>query len=420
MIDWLEVLHLVCSILLLVPILFLATEVLAALLPNRTDGALRPSGVRCAVLVPAHDEEAGIAATLASIRGQLRTEDRLLVVADNCTDNTAAVARAAGADVVERFEPGRRGKGFALDHGARALESDPPDVVVILDADCLVRPGALDQLVGAAFRTGQPMQAVYLLEPPSEAGVLARLSAFAFLFKNLVRPRGLARLGLPCLLTGTGMAFPWQVLCQAPLASGNIVEDMQLGLDLACAGHPPQLCLTARVDGVLPSGRAAAFRQRTRWEHGHMLTLLTQAPRLLASAVRRGRPDLLGLALEVSVPPLSVLGLLYVVMASLCFVVRSPLPGLLLGCGGLVAGVAILAAWLRFGRSCLPFTSLLAAPFYILAKIPIYLFFLLRPQRAWVRTQRDLAKPPLGEESALDKGDAPRYPSRPGQENKGP
>jgi cellulose synthase/poly-beta-1,6-N-acetylglucosamine synthase-like glycosyltransferase len=375
------------------PVLVLTTEVLAAFLPARAGSALVPE-VRCAVLVPAHDEETGIAATLTSIKAHLGPQDRLLVVADNCTDRTAEVARSAGAEVIERQDPDRRGKGFALDRGVRALEAAAPDVVVIVDADCLVRPEAIGLLVGEVWRTGRPMQAAYLLDPAPGAGVLSRLSAFAFRFKNLVRPLGLSRLGLPCLLTGTGMAFPWPILKAAPLATGNIVEDMQLGLDLAIAGHPPKLCAQAQVDGVLPSGRDAAFRQRTRWEHGHLHTLLTQVPRLLWAATRHCRPGLLGLALELSVPPLSILALLYVATAILCCLAGWPLPALLLAGGGLVGVGTLLAAWARFGRDCLPFAALLAAPFYVLGKVPILLSFLFRPERAWVRTARDQPAPP--------------------------
>lgn len=392
--EWLEILFLVCSILLLLPVLVLAAEVAAALLPSRTKGAARPSGIRCVVLVPAHDEEAGIKTTLASIQEQLEPQDRILVIADNCSDGTAMVARAVGADVVERVDAERRGKGFALDCGTRALESNPPDVVIILDADCLLRPGAIGQLVAMVMRTSRPAQAVYCMEPPPGAGAVAQLSAFAFLFKNLVRPRGLARLGFPCLLTGSGMAFPWQVLRSAPLASGNIVEDMQLGLDLALAGHPPQLCSDAHVDGVLPSGRDAAFKQRTRWEHGHLRTLLNQVPRLLGSAIRRGRLDLLALALELSVPPLSILGLFYIVTVCLWLIVQPTWPGLVLAGVAIMAMTAFFVAWARFGTKYLPFTSLLAAPFYVLAKVPIYLFFPFRPQKAWVRTLRDPLPPP--------------------------
>jgi len=387
MLAILEILVWCLTALLLVPLLVLLVECLAALLPGRsraftTDTARPP----CAVLVPAHNEAGGIPATLASIQAQLTDEDELLVVADNCTDATAEVARATGATVIERSDAERRGKGYALDFGVRFLEADPPAVVVILDADCAVRAGTLDQLIHAAAATNRPQQAVYLMAAPAGAtGPKQQLSAFAFLFKNLVRPLGLHRLGLPCLLTGSGMAFPWAIIQGMPLATGNIVEDMKLGLDLAVAGQPPQLCPDALVTSELPTSSQAAVKQRSRWEHGHVQTMLTQVPRLLAAGQ-------LGLALELSVPPLSLLflGWATVITAAggLWWLDGSPLPALLLLGAFSAVLLALLACWFQFGRQLLPFTTLLAAPFYILWKVPIYLALIFRPQKAWVRTER--------------------------------
>ena len=263
----------------------LVAELLAALLPARRDADPTNPRPRCAVVIPAHNEEAGIALTLASILPQLAAGDRVLVVADNCTDATATAARAAGAEVVERTDQARRGKGYALDFGVRTLQKDPPAVVVIVDADCVLEPSSLDLLVRKSAVTGRPVQAAYVMEAPRDGGTRAQLAAFLFALKNVVRPRGLSRLGLPCLLTGTGMAFPWNLLDGAPLASGNIVEDMQLGIDVALAGRPPVFCGEARVRSELPASSGAAATQRTRWIHGHLTTLTTQAPRLLAAAV---------------------------------------------------------------------------------------------------------------------------------------
>jgi cellulose synthase/poly-beta-1,6-N-acetylglucosamine synthase-like glycosyltransferase len=371
----------------------LTVECLAALLPGRWPDSA-PSGTRppSVILVPAHDEEGGLPATLAGLRPQLRPGDRLLVVADNCTDRTAAVARAAGAEVVERHDPDRRGKGYALAAGVDALRADPPAVVVVIDADCRVAAGALDRLVSAAAATGRPVQAAYTLDPPPGAGVSDRLSAYAFRFKNLVRPLGLRRLGLPCLLTGSGMAFPWAVLRDAPLASGNIVEDMALGLDLALAGRLPLFEPGAQVSGELPAGRRAARAQRQRWEHGHLQTLLRQVPRLVLAAVRQRRIALLGLAAEVGVPPLSVLVLLWAALTGVTIgwwaAGGAALPAALPLAGGAATLAAALLAWAKFGRAVLPPAALLAAPWYVLGKLPIYLAFLRRPQRAWVRTER--------------------------------
>jgi cellulose synthase/poly-beta-1,6-N-acetylglucosamine synthase-like glycosyltransferase len=383
----------------LVPLAVLAVEALAAVLPGRRSGETAAPRPQCAVLVPAHNEAGGITATLQSILAQLEPEDRLVVIADNCTDRTAETARAAGATVAERTDTERRGKGYALDFGVRFLSETPPVVVVILDADCTLRPGSMDQLVRQAAASGSPRQAIYLMAAPREnPSPKQQLSAFAFLFKNQVRPLGLHRLGFPCLLTGSGMAFPWATIQRVPLASGNIVEDMKLGLDLALAGDPPRLCPEALVISELPSGEQAAVKQRSRWEHGHVRTLLTQAPRLFVASLTQLRPTLLGLALELSVPPLSLLFVLWA--AILAGVVGvwlaggSAAPAIILVGAVLVVLLGILASWAKFGRDRLPFATLASAPFYVLWKVPIYLALVFKPQKAWVRTERSAeAKP---------------------------
>lgn len=387
-----DILLWVLTVIVLLPLTVLIIELLAAVfLPGRSvanDGATRTA---CAILVPAHNEESGISRTIHALQTQLEPDDKLIVVADNCNDGTAEVARAAGATVIERQDPTRRGKGYALDFGVRHLESDPREVVVIVDADCIVEPGSIAALVRDGVH--HPVQAIYLMALPAESGPKQQISAFAFRIKNLVRPLGMHRLGFPCLLTGTGMAFPWRVLSQVPLASGNIVEDMQMGIDLALAGSEPRLCPQARVNGELPaSGTSAAVKQRTRWEHGHIKTLLSQVPRLLWAGTLRLRPSLLGLGLELSIPPLALLGLSWAIVFAMTalgwWLGARPEPFFLLAG---VAGVALLAmilAWIRFGRDCLPFTSLLAIPFYVFWKVPIYIAFLFRPQKAWVRTER--------------------------------
>ena len=194
------------------------------------------------------------------------------------------------------------------------------------------------------------------------------------------------------------MAFPWSLLRDAPLASGNIVEDMRLGVDLAVAGHPPRFEPNAVVGGELPSGDGAARAQRTRWEHGHLQTI-AQVPRLLRAAFRRRQPRLLALALELAVPPLSILALIW--LAALIFsgigvaAATSPGPLVALTAAGTAAIIAMFAAWVRFGRSVVSAADLLAAPWYALGKVPIYASFLIRRQTVWVRTPR--TPPPLEE-----------------------
>ncbi|XHX78883.1 MAG: glycosyltransferase family 2 protein [Stenomitos frigidus ULC029] len=391
----LNVLLLAASFFLLLPIVVLSVECLAAAAADQKTEELSPGKPRLAVLVPAHNEAMGISATLKSVLPQLTSGDRLVVVADNCSDETAAVARTFDVVVVERHDLEKRGKGYALDFGLKFLAADPPDVVVVVDADCLVGEEAIAKISHLAAAEQRPVQARYLLTQPANASPGAAVSILAFTVKNLVRPLGLAQLGLPCLLTGTGMAFPWSIISNASLASSNIVEDMQLSVDLLVAGSPAVFCADAEVTGFLPQQQHAASSQRTRWEHGHLQTLRSQVPRLLKVWVNQKRFDVLAIALDLCVPPLSLLVMLWLLLTIAAIVagltLRLYAPVLVLALEGLLILVSITTAWAKFAKDTLPLATLLAVPGYILWKIPLYLTFLVKPQTKWVRTDRDVA-----------------------------
>jgi cellulose synthase/poly-beta-1,6-N-acetylglucosamine synthase-like glycosyltransferase len=376
-------------------------ECTAALFPKAsTSEADRKDAkdTKVTVLVPAHNEEIVIGSTLKKLIPALKEQDRLVVIADNCSDATAQIARTMGATVIERQNLEQRGKGYALDYGLQFIESDPPDVVVIVDADCTVYPGAIEQLSQCAIATQRPVQATYLmLRPKNSQSSKDFVSQFSNIVRNLARPRGLARLGLPCPLLGTGMAFPWSVIRSASLANGHLLEDLKLGLDLTIAGHTPVFCPEAKVTGYLPQQLQAARSQRTRWEHGHLQIIQTYVPTLLKEAVYQKRFDLLVSILDLCVPPLSLLVVLWLglMAVTLLFAVLgvSWIPAAIVATAGLCFLVAIMTAWAKFARQDLPLLQLLSVPFYVLWKIPVYLKFLVKPQSAWVRTQRDSVNP---------------------------
>jgi cellulose synthase/poly-beta-1,6-N-acetylglucosamine synthase-like glycosyltransferase len=181
------------------------------------------------------------------------------------------------------------------------------------------------------------------------------------------------------------MAFPWSVISQAPLASGNIVEDMQLAVDLAMAGNPPVFCEQAKVIGRLPQQKSAAKSQRMRWEHGHLQTLLTQVPKLFNASVRQRRFDLLAIALDLCIPPLSLLVMMWIAVMGGALLAGalgvSWIPAIVLAIEGLLIFISIVGAWAKFGRTDLPVLTL-------------YLAFLVRPQTKWIRTARDVVDAP--------------------------
>lgn len=384
----------ILALIVTIPAVVFCIECLLALLPARrwpeTDHSTAP---QFTILMPAHNESAIIKQTLDNLIPQLRSQDSILVIADNCTDDTAQIARDAGAEVTERSHETDRGKGFALAHGLEQLKDNPPPVVIIIDADTTVEEHALTKLASRCMEHDRPMQALYLMHPPSNPSNRDLISTLAFAVKNHARPAGLDCINIPCLLTGTGMAFPYEVLSQIPLASGNIVEDMQMGLDLSLIGKSPRLCLDAKVFGQLPTQDSAATSQRTRWEHGHLQTILSQVPRMLGGGISKLNLPLIVLALDLIVPPLALLVMLMLVVTAVTGIAA------LLGASSLALNttlstfvlliLSIFVGWWVSARNMIPLKTLLTAPLYVLWKIPIYLGFLFRRQKGWVRTERD-------------------------------
>ncbi|MEM9702475.1 MAG: WecB/TagA/CpsF family glycosyltransferase, partial [Planctomycetota bacterium] len=343
------------------------------------------------MLIPAHDEAAVIAKTVGHVKQRLGPRDRVLVVADNCTDGTAAAARDAGAEVVERDEPGRRGKGFALGCGVTHLAADPPEVVFVLDADCRVGTQTPAAAAVVAAETGRPVQSLNLCRG---GGVHAGISTLGFRFKNMVRPLGLRRLGLPCHLSGTGMALPWDIAARMARLDDTLAEDMQLGLTLTAESRGPLFRPASRVVSPFPETAAAFDGQRTRWEQGHLRTI-GRVPDLMRTAIKSRSYAVAGMAADMLVPPLSLFvatGLLLLGAAGVFAVFGVFVPLAVAGSAFAVTVAAVLAGWAVFCRRTVPAGVLLSVPVFVARKIPIYLkFFTGRGESKWKRTGRESA-----------------------------
>ncbi len=389
-----DIILLMGTLLLIVPITVFCIECLAALaaeqIKEKNWNTKRP---QIAVLIPAHNEAEQINLVIQEVKKQLLDNDLLLVIADNCQDNTADIARLAGATVIERINETKRGKGYALDYGLQYLQNNPSEVIVVLDADCIIYPKAISNISYLAKYTGRPVQAKYLMEQPNNPGLIDRVSAFAIQIKNRIRFLGLRCLGSHCLLTGSGMAFPWSVINRVSLAGGITTDDIKLTVDMALIGILPIYCEEALVIGRLMKNREAQS-QRTRWEHGHLQMILVEVPRLLKACFKQRRLALLILALDIAVPPMSLLVMLWIIMTTIStttitFGTSSSL-GLMLGVTGSGLLITLLLIWGKFGREALSLKDLIAIPFYIISKIVIYFKFLINPQILWLKTERDL------------------------------
>ncbi|HUE73410.1 MAG TPA: glycosyltransferase family 2 protein [Pirellulaceae bacterium] len=351
-------------------------EVLLTVLPWRASTQVEPlSRLRFAVLIPAHNEQAALSRTLKTLVPTLGQKDWVLVVADNCTDNTAAAARHAGAEVIEHRNPAKRGKAHAIDAGLKHFQSDPPDAVIFLDADCLVERDAVRLLGTAAVTMRRPAQAVNLCEPESELDQLEAVADFGFRLNNIVRAQGLFRLTGSCYLTGTGTALPWALTYNLRDAGDEPVDDPQLGLALAVAGQPPLLVPEARVDSPVAMRDEILHRPNAAEKYGYLKTLLFVVPRLLAQGVAQGRSDLVSLALDLTIPPVSVLAATWV-LAFTAAMAGIPLgatawPALLLVGAGATLVAALFAGWLFHCRPAVRFATLLAAPFCALSLLQL-------------------------------------------------
>jgi cellulose synthase/poly-beta-1,6-N-acetylglucosamine synthase-like glycosyltransferase len=377
---------------LLLPIGFLVLQLVCSLPSYRPQFRKLDCWPKITVLIPAHNEAQVIAETLKGLKSGPARNCRIVVVAHNCTDETAEIARRMGAETVILNNPEEWGKGYALTGGIEHLQTEPPDILVVVDADCTLSNDAIEHLAAVASETGLPVQSRYLMLPNEGSGMNQRVSAFAVAVANYVRPLGLQRMGFSCGLKGTGMAFPWHIIGQSNLRNGNLVEDLKLSIDLAQKGIPTLFCPEAVTTSYCPTTAEAMLSQRIRWEHGHLQLILEEVPRLIWASLVRHNGDIFASALNLLIPPLALL--VYFLGAALAITVLAQAFGA--SSSGLIAlltatialFVSVLLVWWRYGREFLPLHGLGATPFYVLQKFSIYVKFFFDRQKLWVRTDR--------------------------------
>lgn len=404
------------GLLVLACIVYLLLLLGAAALSRRparrfADAPLPEPTASVAIVVPAHNEELVLAATLRSLLEQnypiaLR---EIVVVADNCTDSTAQIAREHGVTVLERFNTEERGKGYALAWAISQLlaRPQPPEAVVIVDADTWVATDFL-RIMAARLKTHRDVQGRCALQ--GRYGVLnttdswrSALMAGAFDLVNHVRPLGYDRLGLTVTLKGNGMAFTREILEQARWQGHSITEDLDYGLDLI-RNHNLRVRYVpeALVLAQMPVTAEQATSQRQRWEGGRYRLLRERALPLLWEGLRRRNLPLLDVAVALFVPPLAELAALLALCGGLitlggkAHLLHAPtLFGLLWTLTALGFLSYVLGGFLVADASRQVYGALLKAPFYIFWKLALYAIGPLKRRKAasgsapeWVRTDR--------------------------------
>jgi cellulose synthase/poly-beta-1,6-N-acetylglucosamine synthase-like glycosyltransferase len=237
-----------------------------------------------------------------------------------------------------------------------------------------------------------PVQALYLMSAPEQAELNHCIAEFAWRIKNDLRPRGLAALGSPCQLVGSGMAFPRQVFSAVDIATGHLAEDLDLGLQLARAGWAPVFCPGAVVRSVFPSSETDSATQRQRWEHGHLSVLARRVFPSAWAAIRDRNWGLLALSLDAGVPPLVLLAVLTaaIFLASLLgWLARAGTAAVIVSLIGLgLLALALALAWMVCGRDLLTRQTLSSLAPFLKRKVGIYAGAFAR-NKTWTRTGRD-------------------------------
>ena len=364
------------------------------------------------ILVPAHNEEQLLPETLRNL-SQLDYPHALYavhVVADNCTDQTAELARRGGAVVHERTNESQRGKGYALQWLLQRLwqTDEPHDAALILDADSIISPNFLRVMDVRLARGERVIQAYYAVRDPDRSwSVSLRYAALAVL--HYLRPSGRMVLGGSMGLKGNGMVFAADILKRHEW-SASITEDIEFHMALVLAGERAMFAPDAVVEAEMPQTLFGSHTQNTRWEQGRLDMARRYVPALLresGAALKRGEYGraylLFDAVMEHIIPPFSLLagltGLGLFAAIILFLLTRNISPtysglgwaNLILGIVNILGQIVYIFYGLFLVRAPKKiYKALLYAPVFVVWKIWLYARIILgRGQKEWVRTARN-------------------------------
>lgn len=361
---------------------------------------------RFLILIPAHNEEKLLPSSLASLN-QLdypRSLHNIHVVADNCIDQTAEIARQYGAIAHERHNLKLRGKGYALQWLLEQIwtSNEVHDAIVILDADTIVSSNFLQVMDARLARGERVIQAYYAVRDPSQspsAGL--RYAALAVL--HYLRPQGRMVLGGSAGLKGNGMVFQADV-ARAHEWSASITEDIEFHMSLLLNGERVTFAPDAVVHAEMPNTLDDSQTQNVRWEQGRLEMAREYVPQLLNNALGEQKAGnsqrafvLVDASMEHLIPPFSVLaglsGLCLSIASFFVLVSKSSLKWLngLLGVATVLGQIVYLFAGLRLAKAPPEvYESLWGAPRFVMWKLLLYMGVVSgRGQDDWVRTTRN-------------------------------
>lgn len=355
--------------------------------------------LKMGVLIPAHNEELQMEETIGAVR-RCRYPEELLeifVIADNCSDNTAEVARHCGATVMERHNLEMRGKGQALDWFLTSHKAlyDSCKLLTIIDADVAPEEDYFKELnCSLSHPDVMVVQAYNGVANPYDSWRTALMSA-AFNVFNHLRMAGSIELFGTATLRGNGMGFRREILEKYGWPAHSVVEDMEFSLMLLRDRIDVHYNPAAIIRSEMAVSHSQASSQRERWEGGRF-TLARELSPHLARKWLQGEMRYLNALMDLAIPPLSLLFVSVVATFLISWVIlpttlSAPMLCLVILVFYVASGQLLMQAPLRL------WCYLASAPLYIVWKLMIYLKMALwgRGDR-WTRTIR---------KSELDKQD---------------
>ena len=246
---------------------------------------------RFMAIIPAHNEEAVVGNLIESLKKQNYNKDLydIYVIADNCTDNTAKVAKEAGAIVYKRFDETKKTKGYALNWflQQKIEENAPYDAFFVFDADNIVHPDFIKNMNKKLCQGEDVVQGYRDIKNPTDSWITA---GYAIFYWTMHRFYHLARynLGLSPLLNGTGFMVRFDVVKPQGWDTKTLTEDIEFSLKRIIKGKKLGWATDAICYDEQPVGFKQSWSQRSRWTIGH-IQCLQEYTKPLAGAVKKNK-----------------------------------------------------------------------------------------------------------------------------------
>lgn len=351
-----------------------------------------------AIVIPAHNEELMISQTLYSLFSMIYPKNRyqVFVIADNCTDDTANIAKKIGATVLERTHQTDRGKGHALRWAfAQIIDRNEFDGIVVFDADSYVSGNFLTVMNYYMQQGAKVIQSSDLVQPQPNVWS-SEMTRIGFTLYNLVRPLGRDYLNLSMGLRGNGMCFKTEVLKEVPWEAYSLTEDIEYGILLLLKGYGIKFAQEAKVIAKMPEQSKNAESQRERWEIGRYPIIARYSFPLLTSFLKTGKLSYLDTFIDLVMPPLVnlllAIGLFFMINLMLALIGFEPFFYYALA-WGIVLALVISHLFIGFKAAKVDrnmYKALAHVPKYALWKLMLYARSFIRGrEKDWIRTSRD-------------------------------